>query len=198
MSDQYSASASTSPSLTEKLTTLRAFFKAQKAVILTTRAEDGSLHARVMAVAEITPDWKFRFIYDKESHKDNEVENDSHVNIAVDGTQNNTGWASIAGKAKRVEDNAVVEKLWNPTIKAWFSDKGDGVHDGTPSDPRVVVFEVKVDEIRHFHQEKTGLGTLVDVVSSTISGSTATPGSIRTITGEEIAGAWAKNELKEP
>ncbi|WVQ66846.1 hypothetical protein V866_001873 [Kwoniella sp. B9012] len=198
MSDQYSAASSASPSLTEKLTTLRAFFKAQKAVILTTRDSDGSLHARVMAVAEITPDWKFRFIYDKESHKDVEVQQDSHVNIAVDGTQNNTGWASIAGKASRIEDHAVVEKLWNPTIKAWFADKGDGVHDGSPSDPRVVVFEVKVDEIRHFHQEKTTLGTVVDVISSTISGSTATPGSIRTITGEEIAGAWARNELKEP
>ncbi|WWC91861.1 uncharacterized protein L201_006808 [Kwoniella dendrophila CBS 6074] len=198
MSDQYTAAASAAPSLSEKLATLRGFLKAQKATIFTTRAKDGSLHARTMAIAEITPDWKFRYIYDKESHKDEEVEQDSHVNIAADGTHNNTGWVSIAGKAKRVEDHAVVEKLWNPTIKAWFADKGDGVHDGTPSDPRVVAFEVSVDEIRHFHQEKTTLGTLTDIVTSTISGATATPGSIRTITGQEISSAWAKNELREP
>ncbi|WRT70086.1 uncharacterized protein IL334_007080 [Kwoniella shivajii] len=198
MSDEYSKTASAQPSLTEKLTTLRAFFKAQKSVILTTHAPDGSLHARVMAVAEITPDWKFRFIYDKESYKEVEVDNDKHVNIAVDGTPSNTGWASIAGKAARLDDKEVVEKLWNPTTKAWFGDKGDGVHDGTPSDPRIAVFQVTVDEIRHFHQEKTTVGLLVDVVSSAISGSTASPGSLRTITKEEISSAWAKNELKEP
>lgn len=59
------------------------------------------------------------------------------------------------------------------------------------------VFEIKVDEIRHFYQEKTTVGTVVDVISSAIGGSTATPGSIRTITGEDIAKGWAAGELKE-
>ena len=58
--------------------------------------------------------------------------------------------------------------------------------------------EVRVDEIRHFHQKKTTIGTAVDIVTSAISGGTASPGEIRTITGEEIAGAWEKHELKEP
>ncbi|WVF67239.1 hypothetical protein IAT40_001987 [Kwoniella sp. CBS 6097] len=198
MSDQYTAAASSSPSLTEKLADLRSFLNSIKSVILTTHAPDGSLHARVMAIAEITPDWKFRFIYDRESYKDVEVENDKHVNIAVDGMTGNKGWVSIAGKAGRVEDHDIVEKLWNPATKAWFADKGDGVHDGTPKDPRVAIFQVKVDEIRHFYQQKTSLGTALDVVASAISGSTATPGEVRTITGEEIASAWSAGQLKEP
>lgn len=57
--------------------------------------------------------------------------------------------------------------------------------------------EISVDEIRHFHQVKTTIGMAVDVVASAIGGSTAKPGEIRTITGEEIKGAWAKGELKE-
>ncbi len=98
----------------------------------------------------------------------------------------------------RQEDNKLVEKLYNPTISAWFGDKGDGVHTGKPDDPRMAVVEIKVDEIRHFHQQKTQLGTVVDVVTSAISGSTATPGEIRTITKEMIESAWEKGELKEP
>jgi hypothetical protein len=39
-----------------------------------TRSGDGALHARTMAPAEITKDWKFRFTYDKESHKDDELD----------------------------------------------------------------------------------------------------------------------------
>lgn len=91
-----------------------------------------------------------------------------------------------------------MKKLYNPTLKAWFGDKGDGVHTGGPEDPRMAVIEVKVDEIRHYAQKRTMIGQAVDVVSSTITGSVATPGEIRTITGEEIAAAWEKGELKEP
>ena len=74
--DQYTAKAVNDPSLTEKLVDLRAFIKAQGSVNLVSRAPDGSLHARCMAPAEITPDWKFRFIYDRDSYKEKEVENE--------------------------------------------------------------------------------------------------------------------------
>jgi hypothetical protein len=92
----------------------------------------------------------------------------------------------------------VVKHLFNPSITAWFGDKGDGVHTGKPEDPRMAVVEVKVDEIRHFHQKKTSIGTAIDVVASAISGSTAQPGEIRVISAREIEGAWDKGELKEP
>jgi general stress protein 26 len=86
-----------------------------------------------------------------------------------------------------VTDNGLVEKLYNPSIKAWFGDKGDGVHTGGPEDPRMAVIEVVPDEIRHYHQERSGLGVLGEVVAATITGNTASPGSIRTITREELA-----------
>ena len=90
-----------------------------------------------------------------------------------------------------------MEKLYNPTIKAWFGDKGDGVHDGSASDPRVAVLEVTVEQIRHFYQKRTTLGTVADVVASAVTGNVAQPGEIRQIEGKEIADAWAKGELKE-
>ncbi|WVQ84532.1 hypothetical protein IAT38_006686 [Cryptococcus sp. DSM 104549] len=198
MSDQYTAAAGASPSLSQKLSDLRAFLGAQHTVVLVTHAPDGALHGRVMAVSKITPDWKFQFIYDKDSYKDTEVENDINVNISADGTLQNKGWASIAGKAKRNNSPDAVKELYTPTLKAWFGDKGDGVHDGSPTDPRMAVLEVRVDEIRHFHQQRTVIGTVVDVVSSAISGETATPGEVRTITGQEIASAWSQGQLTEP
>jgi general stress protein 26 len=76
MSDSYSKTASEEPGLTQKLTDARTFLGNHKTVLLTTRAPNGALHARTMAVAEITPDWKFRFIYDNESYKEKEVDNE--------------------------------------------------------------------------------------------------------------------------
>ncbi|WVO24679.1 uncharacterized protein IAS62_006049 [Cryptococcus decagattii] len=198
MPDQYSAASASNLSLTQKLTDLRSLLSTQKTVILVTHAPNGRLHGRVMAIAEITKDWKFFFIYDRESYKEQEVDNDFHVNISIDAMAYNKGWASIAGKAKRITSPEVIQRLYNPTVKAWFADKGDGVHDGSANDPRVAALEVSIDEVRHFYQEKTVIGTVIDVVASAVKGETATPGDIRQISGEEIASAWARGELKEP
>ncbi|ORX39390.1 hypothetical protein BD324DRAFT_619499 [Kockovaella imperatae] len=185
--DQYTASAGKSVSLSQKLDDLHAFIKKHKTVMLVTRSPSGSLHSRVMVPADITKDMKIRFIYDRDSYKDKEVENDSHVNVAINGMEGNDGWASISGKAGRVEEEGLIAKLYNPTLKAWFGDKGDGVHTGGPEDPRMAIIEVKPDEIRHYHQTRSSIGTAVDVVASAISGSTATPGEVRTITSDELA-----------
>jgi general stress protein 26 len=64
------------PSLDEKLSALNKFLDNHKCVLLTTRAPDGSLHARTMAIAEKTKDMKIRFIYDNESYKENEIDNE--------------------------------------------------------------------------------------------------------------------------
>ncbi len=64
------------PDLTTKLSDVRAFLSKRKSVMLTTRAPGGSLHSRCMVIAEISPDWKFRFIYSKDSYWDKEMINE--------------------------------------------------------------------------------------------------------------------------
>lgn len=64
------------PSLDEKLSALNTFLDAHKCVLLTTRAPDGSLHARTMAVAGRTKDLRVQFIYDRESYKETEIDNE--------------------------------------------------------------------------------------------------------------------------
>lgn len=65
-----------SPSLDEKLSALNGFLDKYSNVLLTTRGPDGSLHARTMAIAEKTKDMKIKFIYDRDSYKDNEIDNE--------------------------------------------------------------------------------------------------------------------------
>lgn len=64
------------PALDEKLSALNSFLDTHKFVLLTCRAPDGSLHARTMAIAEKTKDLKIRFIYDRDSYKDTEIDNE--------------------------------------------------------------------------------------------------------------------------
>jgi hypothetical protein len=65
------------PSLDEKLSALNGFLDKHKFVLLTCRAPDGSLHARTMAIADKTKDMKIRFIYDRDSYKETEIDNES-------------------------------------------------------------------------------------------------------------------------
>lgn len=64
------------PSLDEKLNALNGFLDKHKFVLLTCRAPDGSLHARTMAIADKTKDMKVRFIYDRDSYKETEIDNE--------------------------------------------------------------------------------------------------------------------------
>ena len=65
-----------SPSFEEKLSALNGFLDKHKFVLLTCRAPDGSLHARTMAIADKTKDMKVRFIYDRDSYKETEIDNE--------------------------------------------------------------------------------------------------------------------------
>jgi len=154
--------------------------------MLTTIGTDGkSLHSRAMRDAKHEK-LVFSYVYDNTSHKDSEIQHESHVNISfLEPTGGD--WISIAGTATTTNEPSVVNKAWSPSVKAWFGDMGDGKRDGSATDPRVGVIVVKPYEIRYFTRKKNLLSQAVDIAASAVSGYVAQPGEIRTITADEIA-----------
>jgi len=74
--DQYTAASGVDVSFSEKLADFQTFMKKHGLVMLTTRGPSGALHSRCMAPANTTSDLKMQFIYDRDSYKDTEVENE--------------------------------------------------------------------------------------------------------------------------
>ncbi|KAI0645935.1 hypothetical protein C8Q79DRAFT_1091939 [Trametes meyenii] len=171
----------------EKIEGLYSIIKNVKVGILTTRSADGHLHARAMAPAgPVQPNQiSLVFIANKASHKFDEIQNDSHVNVSF-YDESTTNWASYAGTAKVSQDTEKIAKHWNATLSAWFGDLGDGVHKGDQNDPRVAIIEVVPEEIRYWVATRSKIGQAVDVAFSAITGKTAAPGDLRTITTNEI------------
>lgn len=64
----------------------------------------------------------------------------------------------------------VSTEIFNPMVSAWFGDLGDGVHDGTATDPRVELIVVEPTEIRYWKKTQTNLGQLANVVVSAATG----------------------------
>ncbi|EPT04536.1 hypothetical protein FOMPIDRAFT_1057856 [Fomitopsis schrenkii] len=186
--DPYTAKAeSNNRSPQEKIEGLHAIVKSVKTGMLTTRTADGHLHSRAMAPAgPFSPTQAtVVFIANKASSKFDEIQNDSHVNVSF-YDESSTNWASYAGIAKVSQEREKIAKHWSSLTAAWFGDLGDGVHKGDQNDPRVAVIEVIPEEIRYWYATRGTVGQAVDIAVSAVSGKTAAPGELRTITKAEI------------
>ncbi|GAA5866956.1 hypothetical protein JCM1840_005919 [Sporobolomyces johnsonii] len=185
MSDPYTSKAASDASPSEKIAEFKDKIMAEaKFAMLTTRAQDGSLHSRAMSPAS-SQGLVFSFIANTDSGKFDELEHDENVNVSW-SDPSTTDWASAAGRAKVIKDVEVIKKLWHPALKAWFGDKKDGVHTGEPEDPRVAVLEVIPSEIRYWVKTRTSLGQTVEVLKGAVTGETASPGHLRVISAKDL------------
>lgn len=85
--------------------------------MLITRADNGDLHARPMAVAELHADAGAYFVTSIDSPKVAEIYADADVLLTF---QSSDQYAAVYGRANVVQDRALVERLWKEPWKVWF------------------------------------------------------------------------------
>ncbi|KAJ5217754.1 uncharacterized protein N7469_011379 [Penicillium citrinum] len=187
--DPYKAQNSEDPPLPQKIEDLTTFINQVKFGMLTTKQSDGDyLSSRCMALA---------------GQENGGIDLIFHTNIFSGKTMDLTvhpqetnmsfldqvsgAWASISGTASIISDPAVVEKYYSPQLKAWLGDMGDGVHDGSPTDPRIGVIKLEAKLATHVVASKGMLGRAVDTVKGAVSGSVPPINSIRELSLEELA-----------
>jgi len=171
----------------EKIQSLHKILAAAGTGMLTTRNEDGHLHSRAMVPCSPYGPTQVNlfFIANNASHKFEEIENDSHVNVSFyDGST--TSWASFAGIAKTTQDKDLINKFWHASLSSYFGDLGDGKHHGKQDDPRVSIIEVCPIEIRYWVAKAHALGRAAEVAYGALTGSGKAPGEFMTITSDEI------------
>ncbi|KAM0789302.1 hypothetical protein ACM66B_000142 [Microbotryomycetes sp. NB124-2] len=189
--DPYTEKASQDASTTDKISELKKIIGQAKFAMLTTRGSNGLLHSRAMSPAD-TKGLVFQFIFNKESGKTDDLEAHPEVNVSW-SDPSSTNWASAAGKALIVTDNDQIKSIWNPAVKAWFGDLGDGKHTGDYNDPRVAVIRVEPEEIRYWYKTSTAIGQAFEVAKGAITGETAAPGVLRTLGKQDLEVAKAQD-----
>ncbi|KAK7035494.1 hypothetical protein VNI00_011787 [Paramarasmius palmivorus] len=171
----------------QKIHDLQSLLKSTQAGMLVTRSSDGSLHSRAMT--PVAPDSETQlnllFFANNASHKFEEIQHDSHVNVSFYDT-GNTSWASYAGIARIKQDRELIKKHWSTSLSAWFGDLKDGIHKGDENDPRVSLIEVEPYEIRYFIATKGAIGRAIETGISAVTKGVSTPGELRTLTKEEV------------
>lgn len=110
--------------------------------MLVSVAEEGSLHARPMAIAE-SDGAVLRFATSNRSAKAAEIALRPGVAVVMQG---NGAYLSISGAARLLDDRDRIRLLWQAAWKPWFPEG--------PDDPALVLIEV--DPARAEYWDRTG------------------------------------------
>lgn len=112
-----------------------------KLAMMTTVDADGTLHSRPMATQEKEFDGTLYFLTGKTSHKIQELDHDTHINLAYANPDRNH-WVSVAGKASVSRDQNKIDELWSPFHEAWFPEGKE--------DPNIAVLRVEADSVEYW------------------------------------------------
>jgi len=102
---------------------------------LCTRINSGSFCTRPMSVEQIDDDGNVWFLSASDSHKNKEISEDPSVQLLFQGSAH-SDFLSLNGEAEILTDKNKTEELWNPIMKAWFTEGKD--------DPRITLIKVLI------------------------------------------------------
>lgn len=88
---------------------------------------------RPMAVQQVDEQGHFWFLSASDSHKNQEIQQDPSVQLLFQGSAQ-SDFLSVVGTATISTDQVRIKELWNPILKAWFTEGED--------DPRLTAVEV--------------------------------------------------------
>ncbi len=112
--------------------------------MLVTRAEDGSLHARPMAIAEQQDGGRLSFATSGESPKIEEILARPEVAVVMQG---DGVYLAVSGRASVVADTSRIRELWSASWKLWFAQG--------PEDPKLVLIDVEPERAEYWDRSGT-------------------------------------------
>jgi len=96
--------------------------KIELAMMVTNHGDE--LRARPMTTSQMDEDGNLWFFTNEFTAKTAEIKKDQQVNLSYADKSSNS-YVSISGTASLVQDQAKVNELWNPILKAWFPNGKD-------------------------------------------------------------------------
>jgi len=150
----------------ESIEKLKALINDIDFAMLTT-VNGGQLRSRPMSTQEYEGDNELWFFTSDQTHKVEEIEADSRVNVAYSKPDDNV-YVSVSGRAELVKDRQKIEELWNPILKAWFPDGLD--------DPTLSLLRVTIEEAEYWDSPNSKLVQLAGFVKALVTGQSADGG----------------------
>lgn len=129
-------------------------------VMVTTTADNGTLHARPMAIADVDDNGVISFVTSKDSEKTHEILHDARALVSA---QEKNLYVSLCGMLEVVDDPKRVRELWRSAWTAWFPKGMD--------DPSIVLIRLRPEIGEYWDQTGTkGLKYLFEAAKALLDG----------------------------
>jgi len=122
--------------------------------------DDGET-CRPMSSQKVCEEGNIWFFSEVGSVKNREIELDNHVRLFYSHPGKDS-YLIVNGKAELVFDQATIEELWNPAIKAWFPEGKD--------DPNISVVKVSPSSGYYWDTKGSKMINFIRMVASVASG----------------------------
>lgn len=145
---------------TQAIEKLRDLIKGINIAMLTTvDPTDGSLRSRPMGTQTVEFDGQLWFFTDSHSQKIREINQEERVNVSY-AHPGKMLYISVSGTARRVDNRAKMQQLWNPFLQAWFEDGIDT--------PGITLLCVDVEKAEYWESDGR-LATIIEFAKSLIT-----------------------------
>ncbi len=135
--------------------------------MLTTAEADGTLRSRPMATQQVEFDGDLYFFTRADTPKVDEIEREHHVNVSY-AEPKGQRYVSVSGTARLSRDQAKIEELWSPILKAWFPEGLD--------DPQLALLKVTVSQAEYWDTPSSKMVQLAGFVKAMVTGTSFEPG----------------------
>ncbi|WP_080057519.1 pyridoxamine 5'-phosphate oxidase family protein [Spirosoma aerolatum] len=121
------------------------------------------LTTRPMSVQKVDEAGSFWFLSADDSHKNAEIQLDPRVHLLFQGSAH-SDFLSIYGEATISKDKQLINELWEPLLKTWFTEGED--------DPRITVIKVDTREGYYWDNKHGNAVAFVKMAAGAIMGKT--------------------------
>ncbi|HEY0030231.1 MAG TPA: pyridoxamine 5'-phosphate oxidase family protein [Bacteroidia bacterium] len=125
-----------------------------------TVSEEQLFETRPMGTQRVDEEGNFWFLSDRQSHKNYEIKHNDKVQL-IYSKPADAQFMSVYGKASISQDRQLIDKLWNPLVKAWFKEGKD--------DPQLTVICVKPEKAYYWDTKNGKMVSLLAIAVSAIS-----------------------------
>lgn len=122
-----------------------------------------ALKTRPMAVQKVDEQGNFYFLSANDSYKNAEIEQDNRVQLLFQGGTH-SDFLSIYGTATISTDKALINELWEPILKTWFTEGKD--------DPRITAIIVDTQEGYYWDNKHGNAVAFAKMVAGAVMGKT--------------------------
>ncbi|MBA3563206.1 MAG: pyridoxamine 5'-phosphate oxidase family protein [Gammaproteobacteria bacterium] len=130
--------------------------------MLVTRAPDGALRSRPMAIAGKHSGAVLHFATRFDAPKVAELEDEPDVNVTMQAADK---YLSLSGRARIIEDRNLLDELWSPAWKLWFPEGKD--------DPDLALIELEPETGEYWDRSgRRGARFLLEAGKAILQGST--------------------------